>query len=34
MTLGPDNTLIVADTESHAIRRIDLKTGIIKESVV
>jgi streptogramin lyase len=29
MTLGPDNTLIVADTESHAIRRIDLKTGII-----
>ena len=29
MTLGPDNTLIVADTESHAIRRIDLKTGVI-----
>jgi hypothetical protein len=29
MTLGPDNTLIVADTESHAIRRIDLKSGII-----
>ena len=30
MTLGPgNNTLIVADTESHAIRSIDLKTGII-----
>ena len=29
MTLGPDNTLIVADTESHAIRRIDLKSGVI-----
>jgi quinohemoprotein ethanol dehydrogenase len=29
LTLGPDNELYVADTESHAIRRIDLKTGII-----
>lgn len=29
LTLGPDNTLYVADTESHAIRRIDLGTGII-----
>jgi len=29
LTLGPDNSLYVADTESHAIRRIDLGTGII-----
>jgi streptogramin lyase len=29
LSLGPDNTLYVADTESHAIRRIDLKTGVI-----
>ncbi len=29
LTLGPDNSLYVADTESHAIRRIDLKSGII-----
>lgn len=29
LTLGPDNTLYVADTESHAIRRIDLGTGVI-----
>ena len=29
MTLGPDNTLIVADTESQAIRRIDLAAGVI-----
>jgi streptogramin lyase len=29
MTLGPNNTLIVADTESQAIRKIDLATGII-----
>lgn len=29
MTLGPGNTLIVADTESQAIRKIDLKTGMI-----
>src|SRR5580704_10127567 len=29
MTLGPNNTLIVADTESQTIRRIDLATGII-----
>ncbi len=27
--MGPDNSLYVADTESHAIRRIDLKTGLI-----
>ena len=29
LALGPDNSLYVADTESHAIRRIDLKSGII-----
>jgi streptogramin lyase len=29
MSLGPDNALYVADTESHAIRKIDLKSGII-----
>jgi streptogramin lyase len=29
MSLGAGNTLIVADTESHAIRSIDLKSGII-----
>ncbi len=29
LSLGPNDTLYVADTESHAIRRIDLKTGII-----
>jgi streptogramin lyase len=29
MTLGPNNSLIVADTESQAIRKIDLATGII-----
>lgn len=29
LSLGPDNSLYVADTESHAIRRIDLKSGII-----
>lgn len=29
LTLGPDNSLYVADTESHAIRRIDLGSGII-----
>ncbi|HEY7337172.1 MAG TPA: hypothetical protein VH639_19925 [Bryobacteraceae bacterium] len=29
LSFGPDNTLYVADTESHAIRRIDLKTGEI-----
>ncbi len=29
MTLGPNNTLIVADTESQAIRKIDLATGTI-----
>lgn len=29
MTPGPGNTLIIADTESQAIRRVDLKTGII-----
>lgn len=30
MTLGPNNTLIVADTESQAIRQIDLKAGTIR----
>lgn len=29
MTLGPNGTLIVADTESEAIRQIDLKSGVI-----
>ncbi len=29
MTLGPNNSLIVADTESQAIRKIDLATGVI-----
>ena len=29
MTLGPNNTLIVADTESQAIRKIDLASGVI-----
>jgi streptogramin lyase len=27
---APDNSLYIADTESHTIRRIDLKTGVIK----
>jgi sugar lactone lactonase YvrE len=26
---APDNSLYLADTESHTIRRIDLKTGVI-----
>jgi sugar lactone lactonase YvrE len=30
LTLGPNNTLVVADTESHAIRIIDLENGIIQ----
>lgn len=30
LTLGPKNTLIVADTESQAIREIDLRSGVIK----
>ncbi len=30
LTLGPNNSLIVADTESEAIRQIDLGSGIIK----
>lgn len=30
LTLGPNNTLIVADTESQAIRQIDLRSGVIK----
>jgi streptogramin lyase len=29
LALGPDDSLYVADTESHAIRKINLKTGII-----
>jgi streptogramin lyase len=29
LALTPDGALVVADTESHAIRRIDLKTGTI-----
>jgi streptogramin lyase len=29
LALGPDNSLYVADTESHAIRRIDLRSGVI-----
>ena len=29
LALGSDDSLYVADTESHAIRKIDLKTGII-----
>ena len=29
LALGPDGTIYVADTDSHAIRRIDAKTGVI-----
>ena len=29
LTLSPDGALYVADTESHAIRRVDLKSGVI-----
>jgi len=29
LSLGRDNSLYIADTESHAIRKIDLKTGVI-----
>jgi sugar lactone lactonase YvrE len=29
LSIGPDNSLYIADTESHAIRKIDLKAGII-----
>jgi streptogramin lyase len=29
LALGPDGTLYIADTDSHAIRKIDPKTGII-----
>jgi len=29
LAYSPDNSLYIADTESHAIRRVDLKTGII-----
>lgn len=29
LALGPDGTIYVADTDSHAIRKIDAKTGII-----
>jgi streptogramin lyase len=30
VTISPDGGLYIADTESHTIRRIDLKTGTIK----
>jgi streptogramin lyase len=30
VTISPDGGLYIADTESHTIRRIDLKTGVIK----
>ena len=29
LAYGPNDTLYIADTESHAIRKVDLKTGII-----
>jgi sugar lactone lactonase YvrE len=29
LAIGPDNTLYVADTENHVIRRIDLRSGVI-----
>ena len=29
IALAPDGSLYIADTENHAIRRIDLKTGVI-----
>jgi streptogramin lyase len=29
LTYGPDRSLYVADTENHAIRKIDLRTGVI-----
>jgi streptogramin lyase len=29
LAYGPDDSLYIADTESHAIRKIDLKTGVI-----
>ena len=29
LALGPDNSIYIADTENHAIRRVDLKTGLI-----
>ncbi|MEI9813700.1 MAG: hypothetical protein WDO18_14070 [Acidobacteriota bacterium] len=29
LAYGPDDSLYIADTESHAIRKINLKTGII-----
>jgi DNA-binding beta-propeller fold protein YncE len=33
ITLAPDGTIYLADTENHAIRRIDPKTGIIQTVV-
>ena len=29
LALGPDNSLYVADTENHVVRRVDLTTGVI-----
>jgi streptogramin lyase len=29
LAYGPDDSLYIADTESHAIRKVDLKTGVI-----
>lgn len=29
LAAGPDNSLYIADTENHVVRRIDLRTGVI-----